>query len=398
MNIKTTLKSSVAAAALFAIAAPVAPSVNAADDTLKSGNKNSLTMSGFVARGLWYADDGISNSLFNSDGSTSTSRVRWVASGTMNENVTAGSMIELTLPRSNNQALLNLGTQAGGPGEDGTETVTNSSWGVRHTFVWVNHKRMGKISLGQTNSASNGRSETSFSGTNMVDLSSGSPFGDGIRFVDTTAGTGSPTLSGVTVGQAYTNLDGRSRTDVLRYDTPRFAGLSLATSYIAGGDWDVGADYKVKKGALTIRVQAQYNNSNAGQSVGDTTITESSMSMSAGALHDSGLNGAVAFGQASLGGVGNAARGGDPSFRNMNIGYRAKIFAVGGTNFSFNWNHTEDNGGGNSEGDALGITVAQIFSPIGANMALTYRNYSYDTSTNTFDDIDIFGLQTIFNF
>jgi hypothetical protein len=337
--------------------------------------------------------------LFNTDGSTSTSRVRWIANGTLNENVTAGGMIELTLPLSNPQGSMTLSGIAGqGLGEDGTE-IANGAFATRHTFVWVNHKRMGKISLGQTNSASNGRSETSFSGTNMVDLSSGSPFGDGIAFIDTTRGTASPSVSSVTVGAAYTNLDGRSRTDVLRYDTPRFAGLSLATSYIAGGDWDVGADYRVKKGALTIRIQAQFNNSSAGASVGDVTITESSISMSAGALHDSGLNGAFAFGKAELGGTGNVGAG-DPTFRNINFGYRAKIFGVGGTNFSFNWNHSEDlqGGNGNSSGDAVGFTIAQIFNPIGANMALTYRKYSYDDNTNTFDDIDIFGLQTVFNF
>ena len=31
---------------------------DAADDTFKTGNKNSLSMSGFVARAFWYGDDG----------------------------------------------------------------------------------------------------------------------------------------------------------------------------------------------------------------------------------------------------------------------------------------------------------------------------------------------------
>jgi len=396
VNYKSTLKSSVAAAALFAIAAPVAPSVNAADDTLKSGNKNSMTISGYVARALWYADDGRSDSVFNSDGSTSTSRIRWVASGTMNENVTAGSMVELAFPRSNNQALLGLsGTGSTSIGRSDGPEFADSAWGIRHTFVWVNHKKMGKISLGQTNSASNGRAETSFSGTTMADLSSGTPLGDGIRFISTDNATTS--VSTVTVGAAFTNFDGRSRTDVLRYDTPRFAGLSLATSYIAGGDWDIGADYQAKTGAVRVRVQAQYNNAEAGQSVGDTTITSSDWAVSAAALHDGGLNASAGFGKRDLGGDGNAGRS-NPHFFNVTLGYRAKIFSAGGTNFSFNWNHTEDLAADNSEGDAIGFTVAQIFNSIGANMAFIYRNYSYDTSTSTFDDVDIFGLQTVFNF
>jgi hypothetical protein len=394
VNIKTTLKSSVAAAALFAIAAPVAPSVNAADDTLKSGNKNSLTMSGFIARALWYADDGESDSVFNTDGSTSTSRVRWVAKGTMNETVSAGGTVELALPLSNPQGSMNLGTVAGGLADDGTETA-NGAFATRHMFVWVNHKRMGKLSLGHTNSASNGRSETSLAGTGAIDLSSGTPLGDGIRYVNSTAAAN--TLSAITVGSSFTNMDGRSRNDVLRYDSPRFAGLSLATSMIAGGDWDLGADYRTKMGAITVRVQAQYNNSSAGQTINDLTRTESTKSISGAALHDSGLNAAFAIGRTQLGGTTNATRS-DPEFWNFQLGYRAKIFGVGGTNFAFNWNQTDDHQQDNSDGDAIGITAVQSFNSIGATVGLVYRNYSFDTDTATFEDVDIFGLQTVFNF
>ena len=388
VNIKTTLKSSVAAAALFAIAAPVAPSVNAADDTLSSGNKNNLKISGYVARSIFYADDGFSDSVFLTDGSTSRTRVRWIANGTLNENVTAGAMIEMDVPLSNSRNAMTLGTV----GTDGTENSQSSNWGVRHQFVWVNHKKMGKISLGQTNTASNGKSETTFSGTNMVDLSGNNPFGAGISFIDTTT-SGSPITTTVTPGNAYTNLDGRSRADVLRYDTPRFAGLAVAASYIAGGDWDVGADYRAKFGGVRVRVQAQYNSNMA-----TSATTHSSASVSAAALHDSGVNAAFAYGQRNINNVANAGRGDDPFFYYFNIGYRAKIFSVGGTNFSFNWNTTENLAAANSDGDAVGFSVAQIFNPIGANMVFSYRNYSYDTATATFDDIDVISLQTVFNF
>jgi len=391
VNIKTTLKSSVAAAALFAIAAPVAPSVNAADDTLKSGNKNNLTMSGFVSRALWYANDQQSDSVFNTDGSSATSRIRWVANGTLNENVTSGTTIELTLPLSNPQGNMTL-SSATNLGADGTESNTSGGFGVRHTVIWGSHKKLGKLSLGHTNTASNGRSETSFSGTTMVDLSSGTPFGDGIFFIDNSTGT--PSVSTITVGSIFTNFDGLGRDDVVRYDSIRFRGLALATSFIAGGNWDIAGDYRTKVGALSIRVQAQHN-SNAATSatVGGST------SVSAGVLHDGGLNAAIAYGQRNIQGT-TSVNVTDPEAYMVNFGYRAKIFGVGGTNFSFNWNYSEDvnvtlTG---SEGDAMGVTIAQIFNPIGANMALTYRNYSADADARTFEDVDIFGLQTVFNF
>jgi len=388
MNIKATLKSSVAAAALFAIAAPVAPSANAADDTFKSGNKNSLTMSGYVARGLFYADDGVDEALFQSGGGISTTRLRWIAKGTVNESVTAGAMLEMTLPQSSAQGSLSLnnGTSFGTQ----VDAATDTAWGIRHQFVWVNHKKMGKISLGHTNAASNGRSETTFSGVNFADDSSASNMGDGIRFISTTDAT--PSISTVTVGTAFTNLDGRGRDDVVRYDSPRFAGLAVALSAIRGGDWDVGLDYRNKTGPIKYRIQGQYN-SNAATS----TTVGGSVSFGGAFLHDSGLNGAVAWGQESR--IGQATAGRDEQeFYWFDVGYRAKIFGIGGTNFSFNINETSDRQVNSSDATAIGFTVAQLFDPIGSNMAISYKSYSFDTDTGTFDDIDVLSLVTVFNF
>jgi len=397
VNIKTTLKSSVAVAALFAIAAPVAPSANAADDTFSTGNKNMLKFSGYVARSLWYADDGLSSDVFNSDGANpgAESRVRWVAKGTLNESVTAGATIEMELPLSNkgNDQRLNTTISPG----SGTETTTSTVWGVRHQFVWVNHKKMGKISLGHTNAASNGRAETTFSGTNMINASNGVTYGSGLLFIDTTNGTASPSVSAVSAGASTTNLDGLGRADVLRYDTPRFAGLALAASLTDNSSWDIGADYRAKFGGVKIRWQAQHNNTNAASATaaGDT-------STSIAALHDSGVNATVAYGQRHLNGdgviTGSATRGSDGKFWYFNVGYRAKIFGVGSTNFSFGWNQSDDVVANTSKGEAKGITVVQMFNPIGGSMGITYKNYSYDTDTATFEDIDVIALQTIFNF
>jgi hypothetical protein len=402
VNIKTTLKSSVAAAALFAIAAPVAPSVNAADDTLSSGNKNSLKLSGYLSRSLFYADDGRASGVFNVDGSTpaNESRVRWIAKGTLNENVTAGATIEMELPLSNKESTmrLNTGIGAGNP----TETTDSTAWGVRHHVVWVNHKKMGKISLGHTNAASNGRSETTFSGTNMINTSGGYSYGSGLLFIDTTTAT-TPTISAISIGSSTSNMDGLGRADVLRYDSPRFGGLALATSLTDNSSWDIAADYRAKFGGIRIRVQAQHNNTNAA-----SNAVAGSTSMSAAALHDSGVNGSFAYGQRQLNGdnalvgatvgTGNAGRGNDGKFWYFNVGYRAKLFGVGPTNFSFDWHNSDDVQANGSESEAKGVTVAQMINPIGASIGITYKSYSYDTDTQTFDDIDVIALQTVFNF
>ena len=391
MNIKTTLKSTVAVAALFAVAAPVA------NAEIKSGNKNSLTISGQVVRAIFHADDGVSDKTFQSGGNWTASRVRWIASGKVNENVTAGASIEMNIPISNKDDNLRLGLHGIGALETGKNkaagTVADSGWAIRHQYVWVKHKKFGKLSLGNTDPGSNGTSEADFTGTSMFAMSDGSSYGSGITFKNTTIAS-APKDSDVLVKDAISNLDGISRSDVIRYDTPRFMGLQLKAAAIAGGHRDVGLNYSGKFGPVKVKARAGYANYDRAASANYNA------SGSVAVLHDSGLLAAFATGKQDFSGME------DPSFIYFGVGYNAKIFNAGQTAFYFKWNQTDDKVGAdkvaNSEGEAIGFAVTQKFSAIGAQIGLEYMNYSLDsksnTMNNTFDDIDVITLMTIFAF
>ena len=411
MNIKTTLKSTVAVTALFAVAAPVA---NAADDTLKSGNKNSLTVSGQVVRAIYHADDGVSDKTFQSGGNWTASRVRWIASGKLNENVTAGASIEMNIPLSNNDTHT-LGSQQA----DGTDSAADSAWAIRHEYVWVKHKKFGKLSMGNTDPAANGASEADYSGTGIFAGSDGDSYGSSILFQNTTTAS-APVASTASVGAAISNFDHVSRTDVIRYDTPRFMGLQLKTSAIAGGMWDVSANYSGKFGPVKVKARAGYTDQSA-RNASANFIASGSIAL----LHDSGLNVAFAGGKQNFAGPASKSTSGlaggnddnlavdtnfngteDPSFLYASIGYKAKIFGVGGTNFNIKWNQTEDAvqlaNHDDNEGESIGVAVVQEFSAIGAKIGLEYMNYSYESKTNTtdntFDDVDVIALMTVFAF
>jgi len=414
VNIKTTLKSSVAVAALFAVAAPVA---NAADDTFSTGNKNSLTMSGQVVRMLSHADDGASDDVFHSDGAWATSRVRWIAKGTLSANVTAGATIEMNIPTSQNAGSMTLGTHAEDQADDTTDDV---SWDIRHEYVWVNHKKMGKLSLGNTNTASNGRSESEYNSiTGMFAASAASSELPNIAWQDTSTAT-APVASGVaSIGAAIGNFDGGSRSDVVRYDLPSIAGLQLATSMIAGGAWDVGAAYSGKLGGLAFKAQAGFLNFGA-----SSTSTNFTANGSIAVLHDSGLNATFAAGKTNFSGRaskqdldgpingGVATDGGndgveDPHFYYWGVGYKAKISSVGGTNFAFGWNQTNDliqaAAIEDAEAQSFAFAVVQNFDAIGAMVGLRYQRLTLDAKNaagadRTFDDIDIITLGTVFKF
>ena len=401
MNIKTTLKSSVAVAALFAVAAPVA---NAADDTLKSGNKNSLTVNGQVVRAIFHADDGDSSKTFQSGGDWTQSRVRWIASGSLSANVTAGATIEMNIPSSNEPGNMTLGN-----GEtDGTNQSSDGTWDIRQEYVWVNHKKFGKLSLGNTDGAANGRAESDYSGTTIFATSDGDSYGSGIFFKESSATDRS--TSTVTVGEAFTNLDGNSRDDVLRYDTPRFYGLALAGSWDAGGLWEAGADYQGKFGPFKVRAQAGYVANGAAANASTNFIASGSMAV----MHDSGLNAAFAIGKQNYSGAASKVTTSsgeiegveDPNFIYFSVGYAAKIFGVGGTNFNVGWNQSndvsQDAAIDDSEAETWHVQVVQKFDAVGAQIGLEYRNYSFDanagTVAKTFDDVDVFSLMTVFAF
>lgn len=387
MNIKTTLKLSVAAAALFAVATPVASPANAADDTIKSGNKNTLTISGQVVRALWWGDDGTNDHLFNTGGNSTQSRVRWVASGKVNENVTAGALIEMDIPDSNT---MNNAHFTGSGVVDETNHDDTQQWSIRHEYVWVSHKKFGKLSLGQTDAAANGNMEANLSGISGNSTPGAWVFaGSGMRFVST-AGA-SPALLARTVGGVLSNLDFTSRTDVIRYDTPTFMGFRLAVSLDGAGAGEVGGRYSGKLGPVNVVAMAGYSNLSPKNTTRDA-IYGGSLAL----RHDSGLNATFSYG------VISAKFDGTDDITNIGFsgGYRAKIFSVGGTDFRGVWSRTKDIKNNNSTARAWGLDAMQHFDPVGATVVIGYRNYDLneDALSTTIDSIDVIGVQSIFKF
>ena len=96
---------------------------------------------------------------------------------------------------------------------------------LRKAEVYLESENFGKLWLGQGSMASDATAEVDLSGTVVVGYSlvsdmAGGPF---FRLDD-------GDLSSVHVKDAFTNFDGLGRKLRVRYDTPKFAGFSLATS------------------------------------------------------------------------------------------------------------------------------------------------------------------------
>ena len=412
MNFKNTLKSSVAVAALLAISTPM---TSHADDTLSSGNKNSLKISGQVVKAVSRLDNNSQTSTSFSDGAWTQSRIRWVASGKLSDSITVGAAVEMNFPLSNNASGATLGVTS----EEGTADAT--AWGMRHTYIHASSKEFGKVYLGQTSTAADGSNEASYTGTGIFAGSAGASYGSGVAFVNTTTVTQAKAASTVTVAKAISNLDHGSRADIIRYDLPKFMGISAKTSVKPNGDWDLGLAYSGSLDGLNVKARAGLTETP--DSVNVNRLIGGSI-----ALEMDGLWASLAGGKKQIGMQpqemqensrtyrydtnGDGVQ--DPHFFHVGVGYNTKIFAAGKTGFTINYGEYKelaDSGlvaagaAGNhdrSEAEVISLQAVQNFNAIGASVGFEYANYQYEDEAlnvkQTYDDIDAVTLMTVFKF
>lgn len=101
MNIKAVLKTSVAAAALIAVAAPVATSSPAAAGAIEAGqDKMSVSLSGQANKEILYHNDGDQGNLGVANSEPSGTRFRIVAEGNVTELLSVEARMEVELQSS----------------------------------------------------------------------------------------------------------------------------------------------------------------------------------------------------------------------------------------------------------------------------------------------------------
>jgi len=386
---KNVLKTSVAAGALFALAAPVAGTAHA--DFKNQNSKVNLTIGGQIVRSLIWADDGEHSQLFHVDGRTTGTRLRYIVSGQLTESIKVGGLIEHDVGQSNDgytfdygitgdSSTYGTGSTSGATGNDRSSDKT--SFGIRHHFVSFEHKSLGKLSIGQTNTASNGTMETSLTGTGNMTLT-GATMLSKIRF--TTGTNGAFTTIGA--ASSTTTLDGLSRDDVIRYDTPTFAGFKLATSMQDEGTWDVAAWYSGKIAGLSVKVSTHFANTAAGANAKQWGVAGS-------VKHDSGLALRANYGRKTEENSGLKTKA-------MMVGgsYAAKLSSLGHSIFYVEYYTAEDAQTAGHEMDTFYIGAVQKLDSIGSEIGIVYGNHQLDDTANTdYNDIDSVMFQTKLNF
>lgn len=327
------------------------------ENWIKSGNdKIDVTISGQVNRAIAHADNGIETDTLSVDNDVSSTRLNIHGRGKLNDDLSVGAVFEFEAQSSASNT-----TDIG----DGT---TSADFGERKLEIYAKSKTLGTIWLGQGSTASDGISEYTFSKTEVGgNTSNVAAMGGGITF---------RTLGGavaLAVDDAFTNLDGFSREDRVRYDTPTLAGFVVSTSWNADDEWDVALRYAGEFGAFNVEGGVAY-----GEAQDDFDQVNASL-----ALEYMGFFATVAGGERNY-----DMSPVTTSFFYATGGYNFDWSQYGGTAIGVDYFRGTDTDVLGDESTAWGVFATQKFDDISTEVYLGYRNYEYDDLAFDYHDVD----------
>jgi hypothetical protein len=341
---------------------------NAPAKMVSSGNDGvNLAVSGQVNRALLLADDGDRSRIFHVDNDNSSTRVRWVGTGPIDDDFTAGAIVEVEF-ESNTSSAIDID-------QDGEVGANNFS--QRHMTVYLDSKSLGRLWLGQGDTASNGTSEVDLSGTSVINYAGIEDLAGGLSFKN--AATAAKL---VTIGGVYSQMDGFSRRDRIRYDTPKFYGFQASTSLIQGDAWDVALRYSANYEAIDTKVAAAIAYGDGAQRF-DLDQFNGSVSL----LHGSGLNLTFASGEQDL--TGGTAFTRDPSFYYGKLGYQFDPFTIGTTALAVDYGVADDLAATGDEFTSWGLFAVQGIDKIATDLYFGFRNHDLERTGVVVDDINV---------
>jgi hypothetical protein len=344
--------------------------------TIQSGNdKVNVKLYGQLNRGVLVVDDGDSTNTYQVDNDNSSTRLGLLGSVNNIKDWTIGTKFEVEF-ESNSSNSVNQDDQNGVGGDNFKE---------RWADIFINSP-YGKLSVGQGDTASNNTSEIDLSGTKVAGYSNLSAVAGGHFFYDNTT---KDLDRGTKVNDVFNNLDGLGRDDRIRYDTPKWRGLKLATSAISGDGGDVALFYTFKNESFKLAAGAAYSNPGNNSSTIDET-----MNGSVSLLHTSGFNLTFAGGVREL----KDSQRDDPTFFYTKLGYKNSFFKLGETALSLDYGINEDVDVDGDEATIYSAQLVQNIKPWATELYLTFRSYDLDRSGTDFERINslLSGLRVKF--
>ena len=386
--------------------------------TVRKGNRKvSLTISGYVSHHVMFWDDGFQSDMYIGDGGNYGSRWRFTGSAKITPSVTAGFLYEFA---QNSNAIssanqLNGGDDLGASGGAACTQTGNSSGTVgcniiRQSMVWLEHKQLGRVSVGHGSSTTDDLVLIDLGGlagaaTPDVGLYMGGFLmrGNNGLFANTASSTWTSAIRG------HESWD-TNRRNIVRYDTPALFGFTLSGAVGEDNFWDVALRYAGEFNGIRIAAgigyleDTKFNSANQAfnqfgalcTSQCDTKVTD--LKGSASVLHTpTGLFLTGAAGRRELesttgGGQAAVYTGPDATFWWLSGGLRRNFFGVGNT--VLYGEYGEHKGGfaqsqflgtgtlydvtADSKVTSWGAGVVQNIDAAAMEIYVAYKNYSFE--------------------
>jgi hypothetical protein len=353
-----------------------------------SNDKVSVSLYGQVNRAVSLVNDGNENYLNHVDNDTSSTRFGFKVKAKGSDTLTAGANLEWEYQQNASNKISQ------------TDYPVNGSLDKRILDVYLDFASIGMFTLGHGSTASDGTSEVDLSGTTVAGYALTTSWAESFYFFDKNTNQ----LSSIQVGDVMSDLDGNSRQDRFRYDSPKFAGFMISASTFELGTLDNGAANPDQRDAaydIVLRYSGKFGD--AVKLAGAVAYSDYPSSDGANAADNqingslsvlfSGFSVTVSAGQKKYSNVAATDADSESTYYGK-LGYMADFWSVGTTAFAIDYgkydefDHVKD-----GEASTYAIYIVQNLNNWGTELFTGYRIYTLDNrTTEDFDDIGVFFL------
>lgn len=210
-----------------------------------------LTLKGHINRAMMFADNGFTTRLLHVDNDNSSTRFGAHALADVTCDLSMGANMVLEL-QSNKSGEIDI-----------FDNVRGVNFTQRVTEIFFDSHSFGKLSLGFGATRSDTTSENDLSGTDMIALGASiDSFSGGLRFREARDSPGPQII------EVHNGMDGLSKDNRVRYDSPEFCGWSIGASHITQNSGDVGVNFngeisstKIQASAVLLRKAGEFSQS-----------------------------------------------------------------------------------------------------------------------------------------
>jgi hypothetical protein len=218
----------------------------------KGTRKVSVTLSGQISQELLFWDDGNTSDMYVTGPNSSNSRWRFLGSAKISPEVTAGFLYELQAYASNSGSV----NQGNGGDDLGGALFGGGANALREAMAWIEHSRLGRISIGHGSNFANNSILVDLSGKGMAASNGVFLHQSAFRIANGNGG-----YSDFTWGNFFQGTGDwlNTRNEHIQYRTPTIAGFTLGASFGEDNYWDVGIRYAGEFNGVRIAANVAYS-------------------------------------------------------------------------------------------------------------------------------------------